>query len=167
MWKSGIMTNVLSEWFFTSTILPVSLVHMKSRKSQGNFNREQAFDNRPFSSSLHLMLIAVGIRVFWPTQRLRGSLPESGLSFNPEWRFKFNPCLHERLCWDKKIALTENSHFGSRMQVVRLRFHCKFHYRVKSRSKFTRFWIDISFKIECPIRNEQWNELNPHSCKQL
>ena len=40
------------------------------------------------------------------------------------------------------------------------RFHSEFHSRVKFRSKFTWFRIDTSFRIECSIRNEKWNELD-------
>ena len=41
------------------------------------------------------------------------------------------------------------------------RFHSEFHSRVKFPSKSTCFRIDISFRIECSIRNEKWNELDP------
>ena len=37
-------------------------------------------------------MVMLGIRF-----RLRGSLHESGLSFNPERHFEFNLCLHEGL----------------------------------------------------------------------
>ena len=40
-------------------------------------------------------------------------------------------------------------------------FYSEFHSWVKSLSNYTWFWIDISFRIECSIRNEKWNELNP------
>ena len=58
---------------------------------------------------------------------------------------------------NKTFDFANNLYFGHNER----RFHFEFYSRVKFRSKFTRFRIDISFRIECSIRNEKWNELDP------
>ena len=58
---------------------------------------------------------------------------------------------------NKTSHFANNLYFGHNER----RFHPEFHSRVKFRSKFTWFRIDISFRIECSIRNEKWNELDP------
>ena len=124
------------------------------------------------------------------------SLHESGLSFNPERRFKLKSCLQGEIelrierSRRTKISfrvetrfrfmyqqsyfsgdfsiytpkyVNKTSHFANNLYFGHneRRFHCEFHWRVKFRSKFTWFRIDISFRIECSIRNEKWNELDP------
>ena len=42
----------------------------------------------------------------------RGSLHESGLSFNPERHFEFSPCLFERLDWGLKDRGKSKSYSG-------------------------------------------------------
>ena len=53
--------------------------------------------------------------------------------------------------------VNKTSHFANNLFFSHdeRRFHSEFHSRVKFRSKFTCFRIDISF------RNEKWNELGP------
>ena len=63
---------------------------------------------------------------------------------------------------NKTSHFTNNLYFGHNER----RFHFEFHSRVKFRSKFTWFRIDISFRIECSIRNEKWNELDPEVATQ-
>ena len=58
---------------------------------------------------------------------------------------------------NKTSDFANNLYFGRNKR----RFHSEFYSRVKFRSTFTRFRIDISFRIECSIRNEKWNELDP------
>ena len=72
--------------------------------------------------------------------------------------------------------VNETSHFANNLYFAHneRRFYSDFYSRVKFQFKFTWFRIDISFRIECSIRNEKWNELdrnelqlNPDSCKQI
>ena len=58
---------------------------------------------------------------------------------------------------NKTSDFASNLYFGHNER----RFHSEFYSRVKFPSKFTRFRIDISFRIECSMRNEKWNELDP------
>ena len=58
---------------------------------------------------------------------------------------------------NKTSHFSNNLYFGHNER----RFHSEFHSRVKFQSKFTWFPIDISFRIECSIRSEKWNELDP------
>ena len=55
---------------------------------------------------------------------------------------------------NKSSRFANNLYFGHNER----RFHSEFHSRVKFRSKFR---IDIPFRTECSIRNEEWNELDP------
>ena len=70
--------------------------------------------------------------------------------------------------------VNKTSHFANNLYFSHneRRFHSEFHSRVEFRFKFTWFLIDISFRIECSIRNKNGmnsirNELqlNPDSCK--
>ena len=58
---------------------------------------------------------------------------------------------------NKTSDFANNLYFGHNER----RFHSGFYSRVKFRSRFTRFRIDMSFRIEYSIRNEKWNKLDP------
>ena len=58
---------------------------------------------------------------------------------------------------NKTSYFPNNLYFGHNER----RFYSDFYTAVKFRFKFTWFRIDISFRIECSIRNEKWNELDP------
>ena len=58
---------------------------------------------------------------------------------------------------NKTSNFPNNFYFGHSER----RFYSEFHSRVKFRSKFTWFRMDISFRIECWIRKEKWNEFGP------
>ena len=57
---------------------------------------------------------------------------------------------------NKTSHFSNNLYFGHNER----RFHSEFRSFPKLRSKFTWFRIDISFRIECSVRNEKWNELD-------
>ena len=97
--------------------------------------------------------------------RTEGSL-RMKISFRIETRFRF---LYRQSYFSGDfstytlIYVNKTSHFANNLYFGHneRRFHSEFHSRVKFRSKFTRFRIDISFRIECSIWNEKWNELDP------
>ena len=86
------------------------------------------------------------------------------ISFRIQTRFTF---LYRQFLGDFSTYtfkyVNKTSHFANNLYFGHneRRFHSEFHSRVKFRSKFTWFPIDISFRIECSIRNEKWNELDP------
>ena len=95
----------------------------------------------------------------WKIRRMK-------ISFRIETRFRF---MYQQSYFSGDFSTyalqyaNKTSHFANNLYFSHneRRFHSEFHSRVKFRSKFTWFRIDISFRIECSIRNEKWNELDP------
>ena len=58
--------------------------------------------------------------------------------------------IHLNMYVNKTSHFANNHYFGHNER----RFHSEFHSRVKFRPKFTWLRIDISFRMECSIRNE-------------
>ena len=96
-----------------------------------------------------------------------------GLKDHGEWKSHSGLKLVSHSCTDNLTSgdfstytlkyVNKTSHFANNLYFghSERRFHSDFHFDVKFQSKFTWFRINISFRIECSIRNEKWHELDP------